>query len=147
MIIKSTCCQLTPHFSLAEFVHCDSNGHAEIQFDDNFIIFVLMLEEFRVWYNRPINITSGYRPPNYNKSVGGSSNSSHLRSLAIDFPLPEEFFGFSDDRKREFLSNVKDEWSSICAEYNACYQCNWYDTYLHLGIGNHDSFRDERSWK
>lgn len=31
-----------------------------------------------------ITITSGYRTPSYNKSVGGSNNSNHVKGLAVD---------------------------------------------------------------
>lgn len=139
--------RLTPHFKLREFVHRHPDGSGEIYFTCTFFDFVQMLEEFRVWYNRPINITSGYRPPEYNVSVGGSPNSSHLKSLAVDFPLPAAFAGYSLPRKREFLQNVQDKWKSICRARGFGCQCNWYDTYLHLGIGERDSFIDKRSWK
>lgn len=135
--------QLTPHFNISEFTH---RGR-EIYISADFFRFVECLEDFREWYNRPINITSGYRPPAYNRSIGGSSNSSHLRTLAVDFPLPKEFYGFSTARKREFLSNVKEKWIEICYYAGFGCQCNFYDTYLHLGVGSSDSFRDERSWK
>lgn len=139
---------ITPHFRLSEFVHHNDDGSCEIYFNVFFFDFVKMLEKFRVWYNRPINITSGYRPPDYNESVGGSPNSSHLESLAIDFPLPFGFDGFSYDRKCKFLENVKEKWIDICRNHGFFCQCNFYDTYLHLGISfTHDSFIDGRSWK
>lgn len=135
--------QLTEHFNINEFTHCGT----DLYIDEDFLIFVHMLEEFRLWYNRSINVTSCYRPRNYNTLVGGSFNSSHLKSLAIDFPLPAEFNNFSNNRKNEFLQNVKSKWIDICAYFHYGCQCNFYDTYLHLGIGDKDSFLDKRSWK
>ena len=38
--------------------------------------------------NTPILISSGYRSPALNKVVGGSSKSSHMIGLAVDFTAP-----------------------------------------------------------
>lgn len=134
--------QLTPNFKLSEFTHRKS----EIYIDERFIPFVQALQEFRDWYRRPINITSGYRPVEYNKAVGGSVSSSHLVTLAIDFLLPDDFSGYSRDRKSEFYSNVLQKWSAICTDRDKFYQCNWYDRYIHLGFSLNDkiSFLDKR---
>lgn len=141
MILNILNGQLTRHFNIKEFVHVGTY----IYIDEDFLFFVNMLEQFRVWYNRVINITSCYRPSDYNASVGGSKNSSHLKSLAVDFPLPAEFKNFSRDRKNEFLQNVNSKWIDICHSNGYGCQCNFYDTYLHLGIGDKDSFIDKRS--
>ncbi len=41
-----------------------------------------------IWHN--VTITSGYRSPEYNASVGGAKNSLHCLGLAVDFTVPEE---------------------------------------------------------
>ena len=38
--------------------------------------------------DRPITITSWYRPPNVNRSVGGASQSRHLNGDGVDFAVP-----------------------------------------------------------
>lgn len=40
-----------------------------------------------VFENKPIIITSWYRPPNINKQIGGVSNSRHLIGDAVDFQI------------------------------------------------------------
>ena len=42
------------------------------------------LQIIRDYIQQPININSGYRTIDYNKAVGGSQNSFHLRCLAAD---------------------------------------------------------------
>jgi len=137
--------QLTEHFNLWEFAH---KSGAEIEINYDFIyIFVPAVETFRVWYNREINPTSGYRPPAYNATIpGASKNSSHLHTWAIDFLLPVEFFTFSKSRQNEFLLNVRRKWTEICHALGVYAQCNFYDNRLHLGISRkNDSFLDLRT--
>jgi len=38
--------------------------------------------------NKPILISSGYRSPEVNRAVGGSSTSAHMSGLAVDFTCP-----------------------------------------------------------
>ncbi len=138
--------QLSEHFNLWEFAH-QSGGEIEIN-EDFIYIFAPLCERFRRWYNRPINITSGYRPPAYNAIVGGSSNSSHLHTCAIDFLFPEEYFAFSAARKQQFLQNVKNKWVELCRVAGVYAQCNFYDNRFHLGISRYrDSFLDLRTKK
>lgn len=42
------------------------------------------LDAIRREFGKPIRVLSGYRPPTYNDSVGGHSNSKHKTGLAID---------------------------------------------------------------
>lgn len=42
------------------------------------------LEIVRATLDSPLRVTSGYRPPAYNASVGGASSSSHMDGLAAD---------------------------------------------------------------
>lgn len=39
----------------------------------------------RFHYNKPLYVSSGYRPPSINASVGGAKRSSHLLCMAVDF--------------------------------------------------------------
>ena len=48
--------------------------------------------EVRDKFGSPMTITSGYRPPNVNRSVGGAKNSQHLYFRALDIvPLNKDF--------------------------------------------------------
>lgn len=85
---------LTPHFSRAEFRCRDGSEHA---IDCRLLA---MLEGLRAVIGRPITITSGYRSPDYNRQVGGASNSMHLRGMAADFKVaglsPEQVYDIAD---------------------------------------------------
>lgn len=52
---------------------------------ENIIPTLVMLQEIRDYVNVPIIINSSYRSPEYNKRIGGASNSLHLKFNAIDF--------------------------------------------------------------
>ena len=58
-------------------------------FKDNEVIglkpeLISMIDKARGLSNTPYKITSGYRSPEQNKKVGGVSNSSHTKGLAVD---------------------------------------------------------------
>jgi hypothetical protein len=80
--------QLTPHFSLAELTttntKLDNTPSKEV-------IEVLRTTAFymekvrEILGNVAITINSGYRSPDVNRKVGGTSNSSHTYGYAVDF--------------------------------------------------------------
>lgn len=148
MLVNVYCAQLTENFKLIEFCQEEGVNIPQLRITPDFLEFVDAVQEFRSWYGRPINISSAYRNQQLNTSCGGSANSSHLIGLAIDFYLPREYFTFEHDRKQEFLNNCKNKWIEICRKYNKPCQCNFYDSYLHIGFGRpdaKDSFIDKRS--
>ena len=139
--------KLTDHFALWEFAH---KSGREIYIDSVFIYkFVPALEAFRVWYKRPINIKSGFRPKYYNDTIpGASEDCAHLRSWAVDFPLPADYFKMSKNRKEQFLQNVKTKWVDICHALGMFAQVNFYPDRLHLGMSEKkDNFLDFRGTK
>ena len=72
--------KLSKHFTLGEFrPHEKSYTGVRVHPD-----LVAKLEEIRARAGGPIKITSSYRPPAYNRKVGGVSNSTHLDGLAAD---------------------------------------------------------------
>ena len=138
--------QLTDHFRLREFANNEDGGG--VLLTPPFLEFVRMLEVFRVCYNRPINITSGYRTKDFNKKIGGVSNSLHLKQLAIDFSLPAEFYKFSKERQDQFLENVKSKWYQICDDNNIPGSVLFYDRWVHIDVrANKRYFEDKRGMK
>ena len=75
------------YFSLSEFDSPDDTGSGE-NMDINFI---RMLDEAREYAGIPFKITSGYRTPKHNTSVGGSITSSHMNipCNACDIAIPD----------------------------------------------------------
>jgi len=72
--------RLTPHITLGEF----ALGQEARRFDHQYQVdtaaeLAAFLERARTAFgNKPVIVTSGYRPPAVNRSVGGASGSEHL---------------------------------------------------------------------
>lgn len=83
--------RITPHIRLGEFALDQAERRFEHQHQvDTAAELAAFLERVRrVFGNRPVVITSGYRPPAVNRAVGGAANSEHLYSVpregAVDF--------------------------------------------------------------
>ena len=46
--------------------------------------FLIKLDELRGYVGQPLIITSSYRSPEYNKSVGGAKRTMHMKGKAVD---------------------------------------------------------------
>lgn len=121
--------QITTNFNIDEF-KCRANGEMIINAD--VIAHIQRLQKFRDWYRRVMIITSGYRTVEYNAQVNGAPDSQHLLGLASDILYPDEYYGFMEKRKNEFLSNIKNKWESLCKIDNIQGGCGWYNTFFHL---------------
>ena len=133
--------QLTEHFKITELA---CNG--TIYIDPAACNFVFnVLEPFRQWYNRPININSGYRTPEKNRSVGGDPNSLHMWSRALDFNLPPDFIHYSSSRQTLFLLNVKNKWFQLCRKAGGFGQMTVHNGWIHLAMSlNREYYSDRR---
>lgn len=61
------------------------------------------LQTYRnIYFNAPITITSGWRGKNYNKSIGGATNSYHIKGMALDFLVE----GFSPSQVQGILDPI-----------------------------------------
>lgn len=82
---------LTPHFSLEEFtistkaMSLGIENTPERQHLINLQHLAERMEEVRALFDRPVEITSGYRNPVVNAAVGGVPNSAHALGHAADF--------------------------------------------------------------
>ena len=86
---------LSPHFTLQEFTYSQTASREGIpnQPDatamENLKRTADVMEKVRTMCgNKPVTITSGYRGPQLNAAVGGSSTSAHCHGLAADFIIP-----------------------------------------------------------
>jgi uncharacterized protein YcbK (DUF882 family) len=68
------------YFSFEEFDSPDKPGSGSLM-DDNIL---MMLDDVREKFGKPIRINSGYRTIEHNAKVGGVSTSSHTKGLAAD---------------------------------------------------------------
>ena len=78
--------RLTNNFKLQEF-GCRDGSIPEGEFLDNCRELAENLQVLRDHIGRPINIISGYRPPTYNKKIGGVKRSQHLLARAADIKV------------------------------------------------------------
>lgn len=116
--------RLGPHFALYELAN--NRGRADLpQWIDSpeSRLFLVMLEEFRVWFDLPMTISSCYRQPDFNRSVGGDPRSAHLMATAADWHVKHT------DRQR---TNVTNRWSKILKDHGVIGAINYYSNGYHL---------------
>lgn len=88
-----------------------------------------ILQQLRDYFNKPINVNSGYRTTSHNTSVGGSYNSAHLIGCAADISMSsvkaeqiaqaaERMFG----QKINIGLHTKENYVHI----DTVYRGNWY---------------------
>lgn len=75
--------QLTKNFHLNEF-NCRDGRVVPEKYLNNVIELAKNLQVLRDEIGEPIHINSCYRPPDYNKRIGGAKNSQHLTASAAD---------------------------------------------------------------
>lgn len=75
--------QLTTNFNLAEF-NCRDGRKVPPEFMPNVKTLAINLQVLRDELGESIHINSCYRPPDYNKKIGGVSSSQHLTASAAD---------------------------------------------------------------
>ncbi len=83
------------------------------------------LQLVRNHYNKPIRVTSWYRPEIYNQLIKGAPNSYHVKGLAVDF----EVDGISCDQVRKDLEHRLGGWSIRMENLPN-------SAWIHLDLGN-----------
>lgn len=83
--------QLTEHFTLEELVNSVTAKNKGINNTPDDIVksnlealAITVLEPLRIEFKEPIKVSSGYRCPKLNASIGGVKNSQHLLGQAAD---------------------------------------------------------------
>ena len=73
--------QLSKNFKSSEF-DCHGSGCCLLTTIDDELVKYLQL--IRDYFNKPVNISSGYRCPTHNKNIGGATGSRHSKGQAAD---------------------------------------------------------------
>lgn len=109
---------LEKHFKLKELSNTSGDPElAQYVISDASRAFNNMLESFRLYYGQPIAPTSGYRQAEYNKKIGGATNSLHLYACACDFV---------DKYKKDRWWMIS-TWLRVLSEYESIGAVNLYD--------------------
>lgn len=129
--------RLTKNFSLWEFEYSSTakarhidNSIKDADIEDHLReLCEKILQPLRDAWGGSITITSGYRCPELNRAVGGSSTSAHLSGYAADL-VPangkiSEFFRFAED----WLRNNKVAFDQCIRERN-----KRGSRWLHIGV-------------
>ena len=80
LVATATDIMVSKNFRLGEF-RPKSSAYNGVRVHPH---LVELLEQIRAAAGGAVHITSGYRPPDYNASVGGEPNSYHMDGLAAD---------------------------------------------------------------
>ena len=87
--------QLTRNFSLAEMVKSETalrkgldNTPGEAEIDNLRRLCEEVLQPVREHYGMGVKVNSGFRHPNVNAAVGGSTTSDHCKGMAADIEIP-----------------------------------------------------------
>jgi len=80
--------KVSKHFYSEEF-RCKGNAKGICKCNSNFVSaeLLIVLEDVREHFGKPITVYSGYRCPKYNKHVGGASRSKHKLGIASDIHI------------------------------------------------------------
>lgn len=114
---------LTKHFTLANY---SKNQIGTLPISENALLHAQMLEEFRQWLDRPMDVHAWYRTAKYNKKIGGVSTSSHLKGTATDWSTNIPI------TKDKFIKYAT-KWKEICKSHGVIGEAGLYTWGIHFG--------------
>jgi len=117
--------QITKNFYLDEF-ECTDKSDIPLEVFNNILDLAEQMQKIRDVLGVSITVNSGYRSPDYNKSVGGASKSQHLLGCACDFTAK----GLTPYKVAEQLEDLMQGGTIINGGLGE------YDTFTHYDIRN-----------
>ena len=114
---------ITDHFTLKDY---GKNQTGTIPIDAAALLHAQLLEEFRMWLGRAMEVHAWYRTKAYNKKVGGVANSSHTKGTATDWSTNIEI------TKEKFIKYAS-KWKEICAVHGVVGEAGLYAWGVHFG--------------
>ncbi len=88
--------KITRNFDSKEFDCHDGTPYPIMWIESRLAPLCAALEKIRALTGGPLHVTSGYRTPEWNKSVGGQPKSKHMEGIAADIQLrgmtPKQLF-------------------------------------------------------
>jgi len=113
---------MVKNFSLAEMTNKQAKDEIKLGLTPEVVEFAQMMQELRDWYGKPLNVSSWYRTANFNREIGGSSNSAHLDGRACDINnIPQSLF-------HDFTI----AWQVICSIHCKVGGVNYYKWGMHF---------------
>lgn len=107
--------KLSTNFRVREFACLDGSDPIFIDTE-----LVTILQKIRTHFGKAVTITSAYRTPPRNKSVGGTAYSMHLYGMAADIKVS----GISPSRVAEYAEKLLPDRGGI----------GIYDTFTHIDV-------------
>ena len=117
--------QITNNFYLDEF-ECRDESDIPLDVFNNILELAEQMQKIRDLCGKSIIVNSGYRSPDYNKSIGGAKKSQHLLGKACDFNVK----GVSPYEVSEVLEDLMQGGIIINGGLGE------YDTFTHYDIRN-----------
>ena len=114
--------RIVKNFSLTEMMNNEAKDDIKLVLTPEVVEFAQMMQKLRNWYGKPMEVSSWYRTPTFNKQIGGDSYSALLDGRACDIvKIPK-------DKYDEFIT----AWQVICKAHGKIGGCNTYTWGMHF---------------
>lgn len=120
--------QLSRNFTLYEFCFSETAARMgkKIEPDEKVIhnltaLCIHVLQPIRDKLDKPIRITSGYRPKWLNEAIKGSKTSQHIEGKAADIQV----YGVSTEELFQFIKRNIHEYDQLIQEFDSWVHISW----------------------
>lgn len=124
---------VSEHFRLVEFTNTKAEQSVKFHAGTLFPTLLRALEYLRermakLKSSPSINISSGYRTPEFNEACGGSKNSEHLDCHAADIPAN------ANGIPPEYQAAAELIWREAAEKFGFIGTFGYYDSHVHVGV-------------